>query len=118
MAEQEKKSVVFQEIKVKGNQLLDKVREIIEGGNARRVVIKKEDRTLLEFPLSVGVGSATAAILLAPTWAALGAVAALVTDVHIVVEQDESEAVVKQEDSLIAPPSPSYSEPPPPESPL
>lgn len=92
MNETNKPGVFFQEIKVKGNQLADKVREIVEEGNARRVIIKKEGRNVLEFPLSVGVGGATAAILLAPTLAAIGAFAALVTDVQIVVEREKTDS--------------------------
>jgi len=88
MINQDKAKVRIQEFKVKGGQLIDKVREIIEEGNARRVIIKKEDRVLLEFPLSVGVGGAAAALLLAPTLAAVGAIAALVTDVHVLIEED------------------------------
>ena len=78
----------FQEYKVKGNQLVEQVREIIKEGNARRIIIKKEGRTLLEFPLSVGMGGAAAAVILAPQLAALGALAALVTDVDVIIERD------------------------------
>ncbi len=100
MEDQKKQPVFLQEVKVRGNQLVDKVREIIEEGNARRVIIKKDNRTVLEFPLSVGVGGATAAIFLAPTLAAVGAFAALVTDVQIVIERTEEH----KPDDLIVPP--------------
>ena len=76
-----------EEIKVKGNQLVDKIKELIEEGNARRVSIRKDGRTMLEFPLSVGVGGATAAIVFTPILAAVGALAALVTDVEVMVER-------------------------------
>ena len=93
MIDQEQAKVRIQEFKVRGGQLVDKVREVVEEGNARRVIIKKEDRVLLEFPLSVGVGGAAAALLLAPTLAAVGAIAALVTDVHVIIEEiDEPNA--------------------------
>jgi len=75
------------EMKVKGTQLVGKVKEIMEEGNARRVTIRKEGRTLLELPLTVGVGGATAAVFLMPTLAAVGALAALVTDVDVIVER-------------------------------
>lgn len=74
-------------IEVRGGQLLDRIREIIEEGNARRVILKKDDRVLLEFPLSVGVGGAAAAVLFAPTLAAIGAIAALVSDVDLIIER-------------------------------
>ncbi|NBB75275.1 MAG: DUF4342 domain-containing protein [Bacteroidetes bacterium] len=79
-------------IKVKSNRLVDKVREIIEEGNARRIIIRKEGRTVMEFPLSVGVGGATAAIVLAPTLAAVGAFAALVSEVEVVIERPVDDA--------------------------
>jgi len=108
MIDQEKVKVRIREFKVKGGQLVDKVREVIEEGNARRIIIKKEDRVLIEFPLSVGVGGAAAALLLAPMLAAVGAIAALVTDVHVIIEEidqakaedaTEEEASSAQEDT-------------------
>ena len=79
---------IIQEVKVKGGQLLDKVREIIDEGNARRIIIKTDDRTLFEIPMMAGVGGAAAALFFAPVLAAIGAIAALVTDVSVVVEHD------------------------------
>ena len=91
MTDRDMPGIEFEEIKVKGSQLVDKFREIVEEGNARRISIRKDGRTLMEFPLSVGVGGATAAILLFPTLAAIGAIASLVSDVSIVVERNRSE---------------------------
>lgn len=85
----EKTEQALKEIKIRGNQLVDRVREVIEEGNARRIIVKKDGRTVMEFPLSVGVGGAAAAILLSPTLAAIGAFASLASDVHIVVERFE-----------------------------
>ena len=101
MIDQEKVKVRIREFKVKGGQLVDKVREVIEEGNARRIIIKKDDRVLIEFPLSVGVGGAAAALLLAPMLAAVGAMAALVTDVHVIIEEidqapDEAEDATEE----------------------
>ena len=105
MIDQEKTKVRIEEIKVKGGQLVDKVREIIEEGNARRVIIKKDDRVLLEFPLSVGVGGAAVGLWLNAPLVAVGAVAALVTDVKIVIEKidDEAEDVEVTEATAAAP---------------
>ncbi len=89
MVDKEKVRTSFEEVKVKGNQLVDKVKEIIEEGNARKVSIRKDGRTLIEVPLSVGVGGAAAAVLFAAPLAAISAIAALVTDVDIVVEREE-----------------------------
>ncbi|HEU5324626.1 MAG TPA: DUF4342 domain-containing protein [Candidatus Limnocylindria bacterium] len=79
-----------QEFSVNGDQLVAKVRELIEEGNVRRLIIKNEDgRTLLEVPLTLGVIGAA----LLPVFAAIGALAALATRCTIVVERAEAAEV-------------------------
>ena len=69
---------------VSGDELLSKIKEIIKEGNARRVIIKNEkEETIIEFPLTIGA----IGVVLAPVFAAVGAIAALVTDCTIVVEK-------------------------------
>ncbi|MCH8123421.1 MAG: DUF4342 domain-containing protein [Bacteroidetes bacterium] len=103
MTGKDRVKINLEEIKVKGNQLVDKIKEVIEEGKARRVSIRKDNRTLLEFPLTVGVGGATAAIFFTPVLAAVGALAALVTDVEIVIERDQKEVeVIEESDSTEA----------------
>jgi hypothetical protein len=68
---------------VNGTQVLGEVKRLIHEGNVRRVIIKQGDQTILEFPLTVGV----VGIALAPTLAAVGAIAALVTDCTLEVER-------------------------------
>jgi len=76
-----------EEFKVSGEDLLKKVKEIVKAGNVRRIIIKNEEgKSLIEFPLTFGVVGA----VLLPMWAAIGAVAALVTNCTIVVEKNES----------------------------
>ena len=70
-------------IQVSGNELVEKVRELIHEGNVRRVKVRHNDKTLLEFPVTVGALGA----LFLPTLAALGAIAAMVTECTIVVER-------------------------------
>ena len=75
-----------EDIKVKGEQLLQKVKELIAEGNVRKISIKgKEGNTIIEFPLTFGVVGA----VLAPLLAAVGAVAALVTECTISVERKQ-----------------------------
>ena len=90
-----------EEVKVASNQLVDKVRELIEEGNVRRISLRKGEKTLLEIPLTVGAGFGAAALLLNPVLAAVGAAAALVADVTLEVERDP-EAVAKQEADKLA----------------
>lgn len=73
---------VVEELKLQGSQVLGQIRDLIHEGNVRRITIKNdEDRTVLEIPLTIGVAGA----LLVPTLAAIGAVAALLTECSIEV---------------------------------
>jgi len=76
-----------EQIKVTGNQLIEKVKQLIREGNIRRVRILHEDRTILEIPLSIGAPAAAATIIAVPILAALGAFAALITECTIEVEK-------------------------------
>lgn len=76
-----------EEYRVSGEGVVAKIKELAHEGNIRRVIIKNEDgRTLLEVPLTLGVVGA----ILVPTWAAIGAVAALVANCTIVIERSEA----------------------------
>lgn len=80
------KTTRTEELKITGEELLSTVRELVRQGNIRRITIKnREGKTLVEIPLTLGV----VGTLLLPTLAALGAVAALVTECSIVVERVE-----------------------------
>ena len=72
-----------EEFRVRGEALVEKVKELVHEGNIRRVLIMDEKgKTLVDIPLTLGVIGA----LVAPQLAALGALAALVSDATIVVE--------------------------------
>lgn len=78
-----------EEFRVKGDELLGKVRELIREGNVRQLTIKSGDgRTMLEIPLTIGVVGA----LIAPVAAAIGAVAALVAECTVTVTRVEAVA--------------------------
>jgi len=73
-----------EEFRVNGEELLAKIKELIHEGNIRRIIIKNRDgKTMIEFPLTIGVVGA----VLAPTLAAVGAVAALIGEATVVVEK-------------------------------
>lgn len=73
-----------EEFKVNGSEILAKVKELIKEGNARRIIIKNENGdTVIELPLTIGAVGA----LIAPVLAAVGALAALMTNCTIVVEK-------------------------------
>ena len=70
---------------VKGEDLLKKVKGLIAEGNVRRIIItNKEGKNLVEFPLTIGVVGA----VLAPVLAAVGAIAALVSECTISIERE------------------------------
>lgn len=79
MAEQ----TFWETVEAKSGEVVDKIRELIEAGNVRRVRIRQKDHVVAEFPLTFGVVGA----VLAPMLAAIGAVAALATECTIEVER-------------------------------
>ncbi len=74
---------------VSGNQLVDKVKQLIHEGNIRKVRLLHEGRIVIELPLTIGAPATAIVILAAPILAALGAFAALVTECTIEVEKTE-----------------------------
>lgn len=75
---------IWETIRLQGSEILDALRKIIQEGNARRVVIKQDDRIIAEFPLTAGV----VGTLVAPVLAAIGALVALLKDCTIEVEKE------------------------------
>ncbi len=76
----------IEELQVMGEQLLSRVKELVHEGNVRRIIIKQEGNTILEIPLTVGI----AGVLLAPVWAAIGVLGALLAQCSIEVVRSES----------------------------
>lgn len=82
----EEKKSWSEEFKISGGEVVDKIKELIHEGNIRRITLKNEEgKTLIEIPLSLGLVGAA----LMPVWAAVGAIAALVAKMTIVVEKGE-----------------------------
>ncbi|OGH11912.1 MAG: hypothetical protein A2857_05670 [Candidatus Levybacteria bacterium RIFCSPHIGHO2_01_FULL_36_15] len=72
--------------KVEGEKLLSKVKALIKEGNVRKIIIKdKNGKTIIEFPLTIGVVGA----VIAPVLAAVGAVAALISECTITVIREK-----------------------------
>jgi hypothetical protein len=77
-------STFKESFKVAADQLVDAVKKLLHEGNVRRIVIKQAGRTVAEFPLTVGVIGA----VFAPILAAVGALAAVLTECTVEVERD------------------------------
>jgi len=70
---------------INGEHLLQKIKELVEEGNVRRITITdKSGKEIMSFPLTIVVGA-----VLAPVFAAIGALAALVGECTIAVEREE-----------------------------
>ena len=79
-----------EEFKVKGEELVEKVKQLYHEGNIRRIIIKDEEgKVYLEIPVTLGV----VGVLFAPTIAALGALAAMVAHLKVEVVKTEEEPV-------------------------
>jgi hypothetical protein len=79
-----------EEFTVSGDKLIARLKELLHEGNIRRVSLQTEDgKTLIEVPLFLGVAGVAAGAILAPVWAAIGAIAALVVKLRVVVERVE-----------------------------
>jgi hypothetical protein len=85
MATTTSNTIIPEEVRVRGNQLVGKVNELIAAGNVRTITIKHDGHIIVELPLTIGV----IGTLLAPQIAALGAIAALVTECAIAITRTE-----------------------------
>ena len=75
-----------EEFKVNGEELVSKVKSLINEGNIRKIIIKNKDgKTIIELSLTIGAIGA----VLAPSLAAVGAVAALLTECTLIIERAE-----------------------------
>lgn len=74
--------------KINGENLLKKIKELIEEGKVRKITIHdKEGKELMSFPLTIGVVGA----VIAPVLAAVGALAAIIGECSITIEREEKE---------------------------
>lgn len=78
-----------EEFTISGDDLVAKVKELIHQGNIRRIILKNEERTLIEIPLTVGVVGGVLSAALFPVIAAVGVIGAMVAHLTIVVEKKE-----------------------------
>jgi uncharacterized protein DUF4342 len=76
----------WESFKAEGENVAEKLKEVVREGNVRRVVVKHEGRTVAEFPLTIGV----VGVVLAPVLAAIGTLVALIKDCTIEIERIQS----------------------------
>jgi hypothetical protein len=85
----EQLNTFFEEIKVLGHELAEKVKSLIHEGNVRRIIIRDEHgHTFIEIPVTVAAVGA----VFAPILAAVGALAAMAAKFTVVVEKTADRA--------------------------
>ncbi len=83
--------VTAEEFKISGDVLVAKIKELIAQGNIRRIIIKNEEgHTLIEIPMTVGVIGSVISATLFPVVAAVGVIGAMVANLTVVIERQES----------------------------
>ena len=88
----DQKRTFTEEIELAGNELVERVKDLLTEGNVRQLRLKAEDGDIyLETPLTIGVLAGGAVALAAPWLAILGAVAALVTRVKVEIVREEDD---------------------------
>ena len=81
-----KDDIMKSQFEVKSEDLIKKIKELINKGNLRKIIIKNaQGEIYFTIPLNIGI----AGLVLAPVWAALGAIAALASNFTIEVEKSE-----------------------------
>lgn len=84
-------------LKIEGEKLVEKVKQLVKEGNVRKISIKDEDgKTLMEIPLTW----AAVGVLAAPVVAAVGALAALLSNITLEIERDDAPAAAEASPSL------------------
>ncbi|MCL6588862.1 MAG: DUF4342 domain-containing protein [Firmicutes bacterium] len=76
-----------EEIFVRGNELVEKVKELVRKGNVTRIIVRQDDKVLIEIPVTAGVVGA----LIAPQLAVITAVAALVSKCTVEIVKNDPE---------------------------
>ncbi len=76
-----------EEFEVTAGNVIKKIMELIHEGNVRRITLKRDGKTLIEIPVNVGVTVGAITALVAPLLLGVGAIAAVVSKVTIVVER-------------------------------
>lgn len=81
----------FETMKIKGQDLLNKIKEIIKQGNVAKIIVKKDGKKVVSIPVNGGI----ILTLFFPYFVALSAVIVLMAEYELVVEK------IKEEDKDI-----------------
>ena len=86
------KRTMSEELEVTGNQLVERVKELIEEGNVRRLIIRNpEGKTLIEIPLTIGAVAGGALVVFYPVLAGLAVIGGLLARIKIEIVREISD---------------------------
>lgn len=90
MNSQDESPTITEKVEVAGNQLVERVKELIEQGNVRRIIIRnQEGRILMEIPLTLGAVAGSVLLVLQPLLVGLAAIGALLARVSIEIVREQ-----------------------------
>lgn len=79
-----------EKFEVSGEHLLAKVKELLKEGNVRKIILEHDGHRVMEIPVNVGLAATAVTAAFAPVLVAVGAIAAIMAKVTIIVERDPS----------------------------
>lgn len=86
--EESKHETVTEEIKVEAEDLFRTINNIIREGTAKRVVVMRNDRILVDIPLVAGMAASVVLAIYLPVLSAIVAVGALFGGCTVRIERD------------------------------
>ena len=79
------------ELEEKGAEIVDKLKDMVKEGNVTRIRIRKDDTTILNLPMTVGVLGTVIGVAAAPWALVLAAIATIGLDCRVEVEKKDGE---------------------------
>ena len=73
----------------KGAVIRNKFADVLNKGSLQSVIVRKGERTIIKVPLTVGIGSATAAILINAPLTAVVTLVAMSNDINIKLQSEK-----------------------------
>lgn len=85
---------VFNTIGDASNDFVESIKDIVKKGNVTRIKIKKDDKVLLDIPVNAGVLGGAIGVVYLPALMAIGAIAAVVSKVEVLIERPDGNVEV------------------------
>ena len=90
--ETEAKKTAVEEVKVQAKDLSKTISDILHEGMATRITVVRKERTLIDIPLAIGIGSSVVLAIYLPVISAIAGVGALLGGCTVRIERDQPNA--------------------------